>query len=166
MLGSEYYDTYSYGIYAAGSGAPTDDFRDLELTSSDENKRFIDSYHTKQRILSFFGRANYNWQEKYLLSMVLRHDGYSRLVNNRWGTFPGISAGWVFSKESFMSDFDDIISFGKLRTSYGLNGNVSGIGAYELQGSYIVNKLRWPRNFYFRFCSQPRSAMGKQERLK
>ncbi len=139
MLGSEYYDTYSYGIYAAGSGAPTDDFRDLQLTSSEKDKRSIDSYHTKQRILSFFGRANYNYQEKYLLSAVLRHDGYSRLVNKRWGTFPGISAGWVFSKESFMREFDDIISFGKLRTSYGLNGNVSGIGAYELQGSYVAS---------------------------
>jgi TonB-linked SusC/RagA family outer membrane protein len=136
MAGSEFYDTYSYGLSASGSGAATDDFRDLGLTSSDKDKRGIDSYHTKQRILSFFGRANYDYQGKYLLSLVMRRDGYSRLIDNRWGTFPGVSAGWMFSKESFM-DKQNIISFGKLRASYGQNGNVSGIGAYELQGSYV-----------------------------
>ncbi len=135
--GIEYYDTYMYGFSASGSGAATDDFRDLALTSSDKDKRSIDSYHTQQRILSFFGRVNYDYEGKYLLSMVMRRDGYSRLINNRWGTFPGVSAGWVFSKESFMNDFEDILSYGKVRTSYGLNGNVSGIGAYELQGSYV-----------------------------
>ncbi len=137
MIGTEYYDTFSHGLAASGSGAATDDFRDLALTSSDKDKRSIDSYHNQQRILSFFGRANYDYQGKYLLSLVMRHDGYSRLINNRWGTFPGISAGWVFSKESFMNDLKNIISYGKIRTSYGLNGNVSGIGAYELQGSYV-----------------------------
>ncbi len=137
MLGSEYYDTFNYGVSASGSGAATDDFRDLALTSSDKDKRFIDSWHTQQRILSFFGRANYDYMGKYMLSLVVRRDGYSRLIDNRWGTFPGVSAGWMFGKESFMDKFKDIISFAKLRASYGLNGNVSGIGAYELQGSYV-----------------------------
>ncbi len=137
MLGSEYYDTYNYGVSALGSGAATDDFRDLALTSTDKNMRSIDSWHTQQRILSFFGRANYDYMGKYMLSLVMRRDGYSRLIDNRWGTFPGVSAGWMFGKEAFMDQFKDIISFGKLRASYGLNGNVSGIGAYELQGSYV-----------------------------
>ena len=137
MLGSEYYDALSYGFYAAGSGAATDDFRDLALTSSDKDKRSIDSWHTQQRILSFFGRANYDYKGKYLLSIVARKDGYSRLIDNRWGVFPGVSAGWLFANESFMSGLKDVISFGKLRASYGVNGNVSGIGAYELQGSYV-----------------------------
>lgn len=80
MAGTEYYDTYSYGISASGSGAATDDFRDLGLTSSDKDKRGIDSYHTKQRILSFFGRANYDYRGKYLLSLVVRRDGYLGLL--------------------------------------------------------------------------------------
>ena len=136
MLGSEYYDSFNYGIDASGSGAATDDFRDLSLTSADKDKRSIDSYHTQQRILSFFGRANYDYMGRYILSAVVRRDGYSRLLDNRWGTFPGISAAWMFSKESFMAN-QNIISFGKLKASYGLNGNVSGVGAYELQGSYV-----------------------------
>ena len=73
---------------------------------------------------------------RYILSAVVRRDGYSRLLDNRWGTFPGVSAAWMFSKESFMAN-QNIISFGKLKASYGLNGNVSGVGAYELQGSYV-----------------------------
>lgn len=137
LVGTEYYDTYNYGVYAAGSGAATDDFRDLALTSADKDKRSIDSWHAQQRILSFFGRVNYDYMSKYLLSLVVRRDGYSRLIDNRWGTFPGASAGWVFTKESFMDKYSKVLSFGKLKASYGLNGNVSGIGAYELQGSYV-----------------------------
>lgn len=136
MAGTEFYDSYSYGLSASGSGAVTDDFADLSLTTKEKDKRYIDSYHVRQRILSFFGRANYDYMSKYMLSLVLRRDGYSRLIDNRWGTFPGVSAGWVFSKEDFMKN-QNIISFAKLRSSYGLNGNVSGIGPYELQGSYV-----------------------------
>lgn len=136
MIGSEFYDSFSYGLSASGSGAATDDFRDLGLTSSDKDKRRIDSYHNKQRILSFFGRANYDYQGKYILSFVMRRDGYSRLIDNRWGNFPGVSGAWMFTKEDFMAG-QDILSFGKLKASYGLNGNVSGVGYYELQGSYV-----------------------------
>lgn len=140
LAGSEFYDSYIEGISARGSGAPTDDFADLGLTSNKEGMRFIDSYHVRERILSFFGRANYDYNERYLLSLTFRQDGYSRLLgDNRWGFFPGVSAGWVVSKEDFMKEVYNVFSFMKLRASYGLNGNVSGIGPYELQGSYASN---------------------------
>ena len=137
LAGFEYYDSYYKGFSAAGSGAPTDDFADLGLTSSKEGLRSIDSEHIRERIMSFFGRANYDFKDKYLASVTFRQDGYSRLLgDNRWGFFPGVSGGWVISKEDFMKDNNKIFSFMKLRASYGLNGNVSGIGAYTLQGSY------------------------------
>lgn len=137
MVGFEFYDSYDKGFSASGSGAPTDDFADLALTSNKEGLRSIDSYHVRERIMSFFGRINYDYMAKYLLAVTFRQDGYSRLLgNNRWGFFPGVSAGWVLSKEEFMQDYSNIFSFLKLRSSYGLNGNVSGIGAYTLQGSY------------------------------
>lgn len=102
MAGFEYYDSYNKGFNASGSGAPTDDFMDLQYTSKEEGKRSIDSWHSRQRIMSFFGRVNYDYQSKYLLSLVLRKDGYSKLAKeNRWGVFPGVSTGWVFSKEKF-----------------------------------------------------------------
>lgn len=144
--GFEYYDEYLKGFSAGGSGAPTDDFSDLGLTDPGENKRTIDSWHERQRIMSFFGRVNYDYKGKYLLSATVRHDGYSILLgDNRWGTFPGVSAGWVLSNEDFFSGLGNVISFAKLRASYGLNGNVSNIsgenianGAYDLQGSFTT----------------------------
>lgn len=142
MAGFEYYDSYNKGFNASGSGAPTDDFMDLQYTSKEEGKRSIDSWHSRQRIMSFFGRVNYDYQSKYLLSLVLRKDGYSKLAKeNRWGVFPGVSTGWVFSKEKFMANTSDILSFGKLRASFGLNGNVNKnfVGNYTVQGSYGSN---------------------------
>lgn len=137
MLGMEYYDRF-YRLYkASGQGAPTDDFGDLELTDKGEGKRSIDSEHKKLRILSFFGRLNYDYKDKYLFSAVFRRDGYSSLLgDNRWGFFPGVSAGWLFGREDFVRNALPVMSFGKLRASYGINGNASGIGEYQLQGSY------------------------------
>lgn len=136
LTGTEFYDSYNKGFNGSGSGAPTGDFMDLSYTSTKEGMRSIDSWHSRSRILSFFGRANYDYKEKYLVTITARQDGYSVLIDNRWGFFPGISTGWVVSREDFMKDYRKVISFLKLRASYGLNGNVSGIGTYELQGSY------------------------------
>ena len=101
MAGMEYWDKdYKYQ-YAYGYGAPTDDFADLGYTSSDAGVRSVDTQHTKERILSYFGRAQYDYKGKYILAFTFREDGYSRLINNRWGFFPGVSAGWVASEEKF-----------------------------------------------------------------
>ncbi|MDD4198444.1 MAG: SusC/RagA family TonB-linked outer membrane protein [Paludibacter sp.] len=139
MVGYEYYESYLVGLSASGSGAPTDDFMDLEYTSNKEGMRSIDSEHTRNRIVSYISRVNYDYKDKYLASFVFRRDGYSKLSEkNRFGNFPGISAGWVFTREDFMSDYEHILSFGKLRASYGRNGNVSKdwVGNYTVQGSY------------------------------
>lgn len=152
MLGVEYYDSYKKGFSASGYGSPLSDFQDLNYTSTAAGVRQIDSWHYRQRILSFFGRVNYDYKSKYLLSLVLRRDGYSKLPkDNRFGTFPGISAGWVLSREGFMEDMTDILSYAKVRASYGANGNVSGVldangnvvtglDYYTVQGSYGIMK--------------------------
>lgn len=142
MVGVEYYNKSVKGFYASGYGAPTDDFQDLSLTQ--EDGRSIDSWHYKERILSFFGKVDYDYEGKYLFSGVIRKDGYSRLAkDNRWGVFPGVSAGWVISKENFFTEQEklrEIISFAKLRASYGANGNIptSSIGYYTVQGAYAT----------------------------
>ena len=75
-----------------------------------------------------------------MFSGVFRYDGYSSLLGkNRWGFFPGVSGGWVFTKEDFVKESLPFLYYGKLRASYGLNGNASGIGPYTLQGSYNSN---------------------------
>lgn len=138
LFGYEFYDWKQFGFKAAGEGAPTDDFLDLGLTSSEKNKRSIDSWHSQQRIMSYFGKVNYDFDGKYLLSLTFRGDGSSKLIDNRWGFFPGISAGWNILKEPFMENVSDVLSFLKLRAGYGQNGNINPnyIGSYTLQGSY------------------------------
>ena len=75
-------------------------------------------------IASFFGRVNYNYNETYLLSLVLRADGSSNFKRGkRWGYFPSISAGWVISNEAFMESTKSWLDFLKLRASWGQNGN-------------------------------------------
>lgn len=136
--GYEFYDWKRLGFSASGQGAPTDDFLDLGLTSSEANKRGIDSWHDHQRMLSYFAKANYDYDSKYLLSLTFRADGSSKLIDNQWGFFPGISLGWNILKEPFMEKCRDVMSFMKIRAGYGQNGNINPdyVGSYTLQGGY------------------------------
>ena len=80
-------------------------------------------------LTSFLARATYNYKGKYLLNAAIRRDGSSRFgLNNRWGTFPSIGAGWVVSDEAFMQDLP-MVSFMKIRGSFGEVGN-NNIGNY------------------------------------
>ena len=80
-------------------------------------------------LTSFLSRLTYNFKGKYLLTAAIRTDGSSRFgADNRWGTFPSVSAGWVISDESFMQNLPKV-SFLKLRGSYGITGN-NNIGNY------------------------------------
>lgn len=75
-------------------------------------------------LASFFGRINYNFNEKYMASVILRTDGSSNFARDkRWGTFPSVSAGWVVSNEDFMENTHDWMDFLKIRASWGQNGN-------------------------------------------
>lgn len=75
-------------------------------------------------LASFFGRANYNYNETYMASFTLRADGSSNFSRgNRWGYFPSVSAGWVMTNEKFMDDTKTWLDFFKLRASWGQNGN-------------------------------------------
>ncbi|MBK3518797.1 SusC/RagA family TonB-linked outer membrane protein [Carboxylicivirga marina] len=74
-------------------------------------------------LMSYMGRVSYNFNEKYMADFTMRADGSSNFAEgNRWGYFPSISAGWNFTEESFMQDFD-FLTYGKLRVSWGQNGN-------------------------------------------
>src|SRR5690606_28578799 len=79
--------------------------------------------------VSFLSRLTYNYKGKYLLTASVRSDGSSRFGSeNRWGTFPSVSAGWILSEEGFMQEVDPI-SLAKIRASYGVTGN-NNIGNY------------------------------------
>jgi TonB-linked SusC/RagA family outer membrane protein len=90
--------------------------------------------HFDWSLLSYLGRIHYNYDSKYLLTLTVRRDGSSRFgPNNRWATFPSVSAGWNIARENFMRDAEDVINELKLRGSYGHAGNNS-IGNYTFQG--------------------------------
>lgn len=88
------------------------------------------------RMISFYGRVNYSYKSKYLLQATVRRDGSSAFgINNRWGTFPSVSAAWRITEEDFMksqSVFDDL----KLRVGYGVSGNSLGFDAFYSRPIY------------------------------
>lgn len=79
---------------------------------------------------SYIGRVNYNYDEKYYLSASIREDGSSKFMNNKWGTFGSVGAGWVISREAFMAGTRSWLDNLKIRGSYGVLGNANGIGSY------------------------------------
>lgn len=104
-------DQYSYNNMGAGNA----------LTRGEAP---MSSYKASSRLIGFFGRANYNYGDKYLLMASLRHEGSSRFgADHQWGNFPSISAGWRISHEPFMRDvlggeIDNLM----LRVGYGVTG--------------------------------------------
>jgi TonB-dependent starch-binding outer membrane protein SusC len=114
------------GFSASSSGIPEEvqfdpNFQYIDNTP-DSLRRSSGSASEREALLSVFGRINYNYDERYLLSVTLRRDGSSKFgANQRYGLFPSISAGWVLSREQFWGVSG--IDFFKFRASYGVNGN-------------------------------------------
>ncbi len=97
---------------------------------------------------SFFGRLSYDFKNKYLLNFSLRRDGSSLFASGyQWGTFPAVSAGWVFTKENFFpASIADKINYGKLRASWGQNGNLSSVGLGEYLNSISGGLIYYDAN--------------------
>jgi len=94
--------------------------------------------HEINRLISFYGRANYNYDNKYLLTATVREDGSSRFgANNRWATFPSAALAWKMSEEGFMKDMTSINEL-KLRVGYGVTGNQE-IGNFKYSSTYAIN---------------------------
>ncbi|MEO9476617.1 MAG: TonB-dependent receptor [Cyclobacteriaceae bacterium] len=92
------------------------------------------------KLVSFFGRANYDYKDRYLVTAVYRVDGSSRFRgNNVWGYFPSISGGWKLSEESFLSGQSNWINLLKLRASYGIAGNNNIPTAQTEQAFFSTN---------------------------
>jgi len=95
------------------------------------------------RRLSYFGRLNYNYKEKYLLNATFRADGSSRFgPANRWGYFPSVSAGWVATNESFMQGQKDWLDFLKVRASWGQVGS-QNIAAFQYLAPIKLNNTNY-----------------------
>lgn len=138
MIGTEFFGTRALDMQVAGSNAPTDDIPTVNAaTTFTAGSNF--SSKSEYRIISAFGRLNYDYDQRYLVTAVFRQDAVSSLAkDNRVGFFPGMSAGWNVHNEDFFrnSGLYNFISTLKPRVSYGENGNVAGLGRYEVQGGY------------------------------
>ena len=103
------------------------------------------------RSMSYFGRINYNFDEKYMLSAIMRADGNSKFApGKRWGYFPSVSAGWVISNEKFMAKTVSWLDFLKLRAGWGQNGNAQTINNFQWQGAFAFNT-----SSYYTFNGNP-----------
>ncbi len=145
LIGSRYYSTT-----ASIQGFPTENIYELNGGTINPNAR---GNSEEYRLQSFFGRINYDFDNKYLFEFNLRHDGSSRMPKaHRYATFPSVSAGWVFTNESFLNT-QNILSLGKVRLSWGKLGNQE-IGNYAYSAT-----LGASGNYYFDQSSDKQAGM-------
>ena len=137
LAGSEML-TYQRGDMSASRSALLVEDLDYRFLTGGETNINNSESGEEYAIFSLFSRINYQFQDKYYLSAVIRRDGSSRFgENNRYGHFPGVSAAWRITEEDFMADqnlFNDI----RFRASYGVTGN-SEIGNYAFASTYNTN---------------------------
>lgn len=142
------------GFQTSGQNFVSDDLLWNNIGLSNGNGSTVVNYGSiyisTLRLISFYGRAIYDYKGKYLLQATIRRDGSSAFgVNNRWGMFPSVSAGWNIDRESFMSNVSFVDNL-KLRAGYGVSGNSVGFDAYTARlvygaqsGSYFYSNGKW-----------------------
>jgi TonB-linked SusC/RagA family outer membrane protein len=133
----------TYALRATAQNVPNTSDGDLYLRLGDPATRFVTDEGSVSTIVSYFGRLNYSFKDKYLLTASVRADGSSKFSgNNQWGYFPAVGLGWVISEESFMQS-QSVVSNLKLRASWGKIGNVS------VPANLSVLTVSQPANFVY-----------------
>lgn len=133
-----------------------------------QNSQKISSNYIKTTMASFFGRINYKFNEKYLLTLTFREDGSSVLASkHKWGFFPSAAFAWRMKEEKFLKDVEWLYNL-KLRLSYGISGN-SAVSAYQTQGglgktmySFINNGVEGGAYGYYPALT-PNTALGREK---
>lgn len=153
MLGYSYQYFQHSEFFAENKNFPNDGltYNDLEAGSwaGEEGKTGVKSARYDSKLIAFFGRVNYDYKGKYLLTLSYRREGSSKFgANNKWGNFPAVSAGWRISQENFMRGIgwiDDL----KIRADFGVTGNqnfdsylslstMTGYEEYYYDGSWFT----------------------------
>lgn len=137
LIGQSAYKTFYYGASISGEGYPNS----LSHTLNNATTYSTDGTYTTENensMASYFGRINYAYHNKYMMSVSLRRDGSSRFgADSKWGNFPSVSAGWNIMNEGFFSSYTDKINTLKVRASWGRTGNngIPNYMEYSLLGS-------------------------------
>ena len=155
MVGYEVYRTEGQSIYGA-NGSLRDGFDTWQYaylsngtaTNQEGGLSVSGTPWDEERMVSYFGRIGWNYQEKYMATATLRCDGSSRFApGHRFGWFPSISAGWVVTNEKFMEPVLNVMDYFKIRASWGQVGN-QNIGNYMYLAPMAFN------NYYYNFGNQ------------
>jgi TonB-linked SusC/RagA family outer membrane protein len=134
LAGGTWQSSIREGQRLEGDGYPSDE--QLNNPNAAVSLVAANYEYSDYKYNSFFGRATYNWDEKYIINGTFRRDGSSRFgPGKKFGNFGAVGAAWLFSNESFIKDNLHFLSFGKLRGSYGTVGN-DQIGDYKYNDSW------------------------------
>lgn len=121
LIAYEITDNYQNSL--SGSGTNFANYNYIQVSNATENLSTSGSYN-EDRLVSIISKADYNWKHRYYVGASFRRDGTSRLhADSRWGNFWSASGAWRFTDEGFMAGIKNFITDGKLRISYGVNGN-------------------------------------------
>ena len=144
LAGTEYSESrpdFGFSLNATASDAITPDLKHAYMSQMKNNTQATVSGNPygDSRGMSYFGRLNYDFAEKYMFTAIFRADGSSVFApGHRWGYFPSFSAGWVISNEKFMQSTANWLSFLKLRAGWGQNGN-KRIGAFQYEAAFAYD---------------------------
>ena len=156
LVGTEYSESrpdFGFSLNATSSNSVFGDMTHAYMTYMKNNNAAAVSGTPcdDSRGMSYFGRINYNFDEKYMLSAIMRADGNSKFApGKRWGYFPSVSAGWVISNEKFMAKTVSWLDFLKLRAGWGQNGNAQTISNFQWQGAFAFDT-----SSYYTFNGNP-----------
>lgn len=107
-----------------GEGGPSDYIQVVQGFSKENINGYSDI--VKSNLLSYFGNLSYGYKGRYKIEGVIRRDASSRFgENNKWATFPSVKSYWIFSEEPFLKPLNNVLTFGKLRASYGASGSIA-----------------------------------------
>lgn len=149
LLGQEFIKTEQGVLTSIVHGFPKSfTFQEARVLSTQGKANAIDNnFSPDDKLVSFFGRANYDFKGKYLLSATFRADGSSKFSEaNRWGYFPSVSGAWRISQESFMDDAKSWLVDLKIRASYGTAGN-NNIPAGQMAQTFQNSVTTWVNGF-------------------
>ena len=156
LVGTEYGESrpdFGFSLNATSSNSVFGDMTHAYMTYMKNNNAaaVTGTPCDDSRSMSYFGRVNYNFDEKYMLSAIMRADGNSKFApGKRWGYFPSVSAGWVISNEKFMEKTASWLDFLKLRAGWGQNGNAATISNFQWQGAFAFDT-----SSYYTFNGNP-----------
>jgi len=131
LAGYSFEDELTKYLYGARNNFASNDYH--ELAMGDASTQTNNGYYREWALISYFGRLNYAFKNRYLLEATIRSDGSSRFPKDkRFATFPSIAGGWRVSEEPFFESLKNVVSNLKLKASYGVLGN-QNIGYYPYQ---------------------------------